>query len=256
MTQILPGDELTSTATGFPTGLVGTITVQVTGDDIDLIPLTTSNIVEEEPGTYVATLTIPENAAAGDYRIYWDAHQGYGPILDDTPIEVVDPLAVPWAPEILDLARLTPARAAGRFTGGGADGSLPEFPDEDRVQAIITMATATVASRLGGQHLSAVHWPAAKSLATLRAALTLEPSAWPEQARPDKSAWEQWKQLYDEDLEGLIDTIKNDAADGDSGDGGPEAGGIADPVFSFPSACDDHIPGSELPHPACRDERW
>jgi hypothetical protein len=137
-----------------------------------------------------------------------------------------------YTPSVDDIAGLIPARAAARFTGGAG---APEFPDEARVQQVIALATSTIASRLGGDAVPEAHWLAAKALIMLRVALTLEPAAWPEQARPDKSAWDQWKALYDEDLPALVDTIKADIADGDAGEGGPESVATL-PLYSFPPA--------------------
>lgn len=136
-----------------------------------------------------------------------------------------------YTPSVDDVAGLIPSRAAGRFTGGTG---APAFPDEDRVQQVIAMATATIASRLGGSRVPEAQYEAAKALIVLRVALTLEPSAWPEQARPDKTAWDEWKALYDEDLPALVETIRQDIADGDDGEGGPESG-YPLAVYSFPA---------------------
>lgn len=136
-----------------------------------------------------------------------------------------------YKPTVDDVARLIPSRAAAKFTGGAG---APAFPDTDRVQAVIDLATGTVASRLGGDALPAAFYEAAKALIVLRVALMLEPAAWPEQARPDKSAWDQWKSLYDDDLPALIESVKADAADGADGDGGPEYVGQV-PLYSFPA---------------------
>jgi hypothetical protein len=133
-------------------------------------------------------------------------------------------------PTVADLAQLIPSRATGRFTGGT---SAPAFPDEERVQAVITMASALVTPRLGGSSLPEKFYPLSRALITLRAAILLEPAAWPEQARPDKSAYEQWREQYQDDLEALIEIIRLDAQDGDTGDGGPEAGSRL-PVYAFP----------------------
>lgn len=135
-----------------------------------------------------------------------------------------------WRPSVDDIAKLLPGRANARFTGGAG---TPAFPDEARVNAIIDLATSTISARLGGDRLPAKFFDAARALTVLRVALTLEPAAWPEQARPDKSSWEQWKALYDEDMPALVETIKQDVIDGDDGDGGPEFAGTL-PLYSFP----------------------
>lgn len=152
-----------------------------------------------------------------------------------------------YTPSVTDLARLIPSRAAARFTGGAG---APAFPDETRVSEVIADSVGIVSVQVGGDQLPAKFNAAAKALVKLHAALELEPSAWPEQARPDKSAWEQWEKLYDKGLDGLMTAIAKDAADG-AGDGGPEGSGMPAPAFGFPSGCCDHIEGSELPNDCC-----
>lgn len=179
--------------------------------------------------------SVATGSGAGTGEGYVDVDPEYG--------EAGFIVPVAYAPTVEDIARLLPARAAARFTGGTG---APAFPDEARVQAVIDWAVGTVSARLGMTHLAPKFHQAARHLIVLRTALTLEPAAWPEQARPDKSAWEQWKLLYDEDLKGLREDIQRDAADGDDGDGGPETATM--PVFSFPLAVFDHVPGSEFPN--------
>jgi len=68
-----PSTSFESTATGFTTGLTGTIGVRVTdGVGGTTIARTTSGIVETPTGSgvYVATLTAPANV--GQYQVTWD----------------------------------------------------------------------------------------------------------------------------------------------------------------------------------------
>ncbi len=68
-----PSTSFESTATGFPTGLTGTIGVRVTdGVGGTTIARTTSGIVETPAGSgiYVATLTAP--VSIGQYQVTWD----------------------------------------------------------------------------------------------------------------------------------------------------------------------------------------
>lgn len=68
-----PSTSFESTATGFTTGLTGTIGVRVTdGVGGTTIARTTSGIVETPAGSgvYVATLTAPANV--GQYQVTWD----------------------------------------------------------------------------------------------------------------------------------------------------------------------------------------
>lgn len=99
-----------------------------------------------------------------------------------------------YTPTVDDVAQLVPARAAGRFTGGA---SVPEFPDTTRVRSIIEDAVGLIAPALGGDDLNERFYDGARALIKLQAAILLEPSAWPEQARPDKSAFDQWNVILE-----------------------------------------------------------
>lgn len=70
----IAGQTFTANAEGFPTGLTGTIGVQIlaaSGSTV-IVERTTSGIVESpaNSGSYIATLTAP--STPGDYRVYWD----------------------------------------------------------------------------------------------------------------------------------------------------------------------------------------
>jgi hypothetical protein len=132
-----------------------------------------------------------------------------------------------YTPSVDELAQLIPSRAAGRFTGG--DGS-PAFPDTNRVQAVIEDATGLIAPSLGGDNLDRRFWTGAKALIKLQAALILEPSAWPEQARPEKTAFTEWMDLLNARMEQLTQAIIRFRDEGSSG-----AGSSQQPVASFPS---------------------
>jgi hypothetical protein len=133
-----------------------------------------------------------------------------------------------YTPSVGDIATLIPARATGRFAGGAG---TPAFPDQPRVEAVIKAAAGLVSAQLGGANLAEGFYEAAKTLIILKVACLLEPAAWPEQARPDKSAWEQWKAQYDEDLAGVVEAVKRHAEDGPE-DTGP--GSSQTPVSAFP----------------------
>lgn len=121
-----------------------------------------------------------------------------------------------YTPTVADIAQLIPSRSAGRWTGGT---ETPAFPDTPRVEAVIADAVGLIAPALGGDGLDDQFYSGAKALIKLQAALILEPSAWPEQARPDKSAFEQWTSLIEARMKGLVEAIKRfeDAGKDDPG---------------------------------------
>jgi hypothetical protein len=144
-----------------------------------------------------------------------------------------------YTPTVEEIARLIPSRAAGRFTGG-AD-PTPVFPDAARVEAVIKDAVGLVAPTLGGDKLNEQFYDGARALIKLQSALILEPSAWPEQARPDKSAFEQWMELLNTRMEGMVQAIIRFRDDEDDGPGSTQQ-----VIASFPP------PGLQRPCP----EEW
>lgn len=214
----------------------------------DLTPVSWSTIatVAVVPGGTPAApddVNVSVNTAVfetGLYRLrFVDA--GSNPSSWSSPTVLPSPTVVEYAPSVDEVARMIPSRAAGRFTGG-TDTPPLAFPDNTRVQQVIDLATATISARLGGARLPEKFFASAKALIVLRTMLLLEPTAWPEQSRPDKSAWDQWWLLYKDELPSLIELVHRDAEDGDSGDGGPETTGWL-PAGGFP-APGPHYPGS------------
>jgi hypothetical protein len=131
-----------------------------------------------------------------------------------------------YTPSVDELATLIPSRAAGRFTGGAG---TPAFPDTDRVEAVIQDAAGLVAPSLGGDSLDQRFWLGAKALIKIQAALLLEPSAWPEQTRPEKSVYAEWTAMLDKRIEMLGQAVIRFRDDGDSG-----AGASQKVISSFP----------------------
>ncbi len=121
-----------------------------------------------------------------------------------------------YTPTVAELASLIPSRAAGRFTGGSG---APAFPDENRVQAVIEDATGLIAPSLGGDGLDPQFWASAKALIKLQAALLLEPSAWPEQAQPNKNAFAEWLEMLNKRMESTTAAIVRFRDDADDGPG-------------------------------------
>lgn len=122
-----------------------------------------------------------------------------------------------YTPTVEEVAQLIPSRAAGRFTGGAT--TAPSFPDKPRVQAVIDDAVGLIAAAVGGDGLDPLFHAGAKALVKIQAAVLLEPSAWPEQARPDKSAFDQWIEMLKTSKEDLVAAIVRFRDDQDEGPG-------------------------------------
>lgn len=129
-------------AEGAPTGLVGTITVEIYDptDAATIVAATTAGITEPRPGTYQAMLTAP---VAGTFAIRWTTPSGSA---EEALTVTVSP-----DPGLNDIRALIP-RVRRALDGPSASG--PEAPSatltDDQLTALIADAIATVIFYTGG----------------------------------------------------------------------------------------------------------
>lgn len=123
------------------------------------------------------------------------------------------------------------ARAVGEYEAFPTDFTTETRPSVSQVGLMIGLAVAQISGRVG-YNLAPQFHSSARFMTTLYTALLLEPGYWPEQQRPDKSAWEQWKLLYDEGMPTLITAIKEAGAGEEVG---PDDDKLA-PIWAFPVA--------------------
>lgn len=241
MIETTPAAIFTATAEGAPTGLVGSIGVQITDEnDVSVTARSTASTTETPAGsgTYVATRTAPTEP--GDYLVVWDTG-GTSPVFTEEQL-VVSGLPA-WLPTQQDVAALMFARAHGEDDEG-----TPGFgtrPTPGQVEAQIAMAWLLLRPDIGTE-IPARWQPVAREVVKLQTALLLEPGFWPEQQRDAiRAAWDQWKELLDRFLISLIAGLKRDRDDGASGDGEPSAPDA--PLWSFPPSPGEYVPGAEMP---------
>lgn len=165
-----------------------------------------------------------------------------------------DPAAI--RPSVDDVAGLLRARTkddTGREVGTFTDATRPTA---EEVEAHIDAAVSLMATHIPTQlFLPETYWPAVRSLTAYRAALRIEKSYFPEQVRSDRSAYEQLRQEYVDDLQSLIDALAGAIDPDDPGYGakGHRAHSEFTPTFLFatqfgmPPAWDDHWPEPENP---------
>lgn len=107
------------------------------------------------------------------------------------------------------------ASVVGSLSGAlGAD--IPDAPDRD-----------------GGGDVDALR-DSAKYLATLKAAMLIELSYFPEQIGTDRSPYNAYKEMYDTDLPGLLEGISEARGGGGDGPGDAVGSGSQLPSYSFP----------------------
>jgi len=140
--------------------------------------------------------------------------------LPDTP---------PYRPSVADVAALLRARtkdAEGREVGTFNDDTRPTGTDvELHIDAALSLVGIQVPADFPVTFTGAV-----SALVAYRAALRIEKSYFPEQVRSDRSAYEQLRQEYVDDLQALTDAL---AASGSSeyGSAGSRAHSEATPTY-------------------------
>lgn len=101
-------------------------------------------------------------------------------------------------------------------------------PTGEEVEGLIATAVGDVAQRVGENMPNTYLLASAKSMAILRTAMLIELSYFPEQVESNRSPFAQFKDLFDEGMVALVDTV------GDTGGGGStvESGF---PAYGFPA---------------------
>lgn len=143
-----------------------------------------------------------------------------------------------WMPVVADVGNRLRART--KDTNGNEVGTFTADtrPTDQQCQALVLRATADVAMRVGAELPSAV-WDDARSVASVRAAMLVEMSYFPEQIGTANSPYAQLKALYDDDIKSLILAVE--AAGGDVI--GNDPGAPLPPQGSFPMTGDPYIIG-------------
>lgn len=186
----------------------------------------------ETPNVVSVTVTTA-TLQSGWFRFQWDVAAG-NPSLFTDPILSPGGAGEGWAPSASDVAALMFGRVTGEYASTIANFTASTRPTLDQVTLMLGLAVDHLTPRVGFD-LDVRFTPNARYLATLYTALLLEPGYWSEQQRPDKSAWEQWKILYDDGLEGLLRAIAEAGAGEEVGPVDDEIGGRR-PWWWFPSA--------------------
>ena len=115
----------------------------------------------------------------------------------------------PARPTVQQVANLLRART--KDSSGNEVGTFDDAtrPTDDQVEEHIDAAVALVGARLPPTaDLPPDLQPAIAELVAYRAALRIEKSYFPEQVRSDRSAYDQLRQEYLDDLQALLDAIE------------------------------------------------
>lgn len=232
-----PGDPYLAVLGGAPTGLVGTLTVQIENTDgTTAVPATAAGIVEVEPTVYVATNPAPDDP--GNYILVWLNGEERMPedmvVGVDHPATLTpDPLAVAWRPSVAEVGALLRART--KDDGGNELGTFTAAtrPTNAQVEYLISQATGHVASKVGttDELCTPELTSKARHVTVLYTALLIELTYFPEQVARNISPYSQHKVLYDDAEKELLEGYAEKCGGG--GDGEVVGGDGSLPSYGF-----------------------
>jgi hypothetical protein len=211
-----PGELVRLFLEDAPPGLVGTLTVKVTDvtTDTDVVAATSSGIEETRTGqtsTYTIQITAPATVS-DDYLIDWDLD---GENHTTAPLEVtltppvVADLNSPLAPSVADVATLLRWRTVdenGRKVGTFNDYTDPTY---DETRNLILDAIRDVRRKAGPEIETSTDddlVDSARRLVAIRAAMLVLIGNDPDQ-------YDRFSAMWDDDLAGLLSTLRTDPAD-------------------------------------------
>jgi type IV secretory pathway protease TraF len=204
------GTQVTASASGFATGLVGTIGITVLDEaGAVVIPRSTAGITQPSAlGLYFATFTAP--ALPGSYLLVWDDAQAAAVTATESLLVTSTPVAptVPDAgrPSVENVASFIRARTKddqGHEVGTFDDATRPTA---DQVEAHIDAALGLVGLRLPAVALLPDELLVAMAtVVALEAACQIEKSYWPEQVTTGRSPYAQLREEADRALDRLAD---------------------------------------------------
>lgn len=136
----------------------------------------------------------------------------------------------PDRPTVDDVALLLRARtkdSEGREVGTFDDDTRPTAT---QVEGHIDNAVALLRTRIGTS-IPDAYVPTLRALTAYRAALQIEKSYFPEQVRSDRSAYDQLREEYTDDLAALIEALEGAGDDSGIGTAGSRAHSEWTPTF-------------------------
>lgn len=209
-----PGVTFIATLLEAETGLVGSIGIRIDRDGVPITDRQTGGIVEEPSGsgTYHATLTAPFEL--GDYLLVWDDNDA--PPNFATEVLTVAGLgaagfAVPTVEKIAVLLRSRTTDENGTEVGTFTDDGRTR-PSAAQVRLLAAQAAGDVAARIGFQDLTGGLPQLATNVSAVRTAMLIELSFFPEQIESGQSPYEQFRDLYAEQLGFLAAAVDGDTS--------------------------------------------
>ena len=114
-----------------------------------------------------------------------------------------------FKPSVQDVANLLRARTKDQYGKELGQFTVDTRPTDEMVTEIIGLSASDITGTLGDD-LPEEYWPELESLTALRAAMLVELTYFPEQVRSGRSAYAEYKTMYDDTLARLTEAIKSD----------------------------------------------
>lgn len=204
MPNSAPSVSFETSASGFATGLVGTLGVRVMdGLGATTISRRTTGIVESPAGSgiYTATLTAP--SAQGQYVVVWDTG-GASPEYATDELLVTydepDPLSPVLECSVQDVASLLRARTKDDSGNEVGDFNADTRPTETEVEDLIAQSAAMVNAVANGDVPSRL-LAFGQHVVALRTAMMVELTYWPEQVQRENSPFGHIREMFIDALE-------------------------------------------------------
>lgn len=214
MPNSAPSVSFETSASGFATGLVGTLGVRVMdGLGATTVSRRTTGIVESPAGSgiYTATLTAP--SLEGQYVIVWDSG-GASPeyASEELLVTYSEPQPAPSVVEcdVQDVASLLRARTKDDSGNEVGDFTADTRPTESEVEDLIAQSASMVNAVANGDIPSRLV-EFAQHVVALRTAMMVELTYWPEQVQRENSPFGHLREMFVDALEAFKTAL------GDSG---------------------------------------
>lgn len=199
-----PSVSFEAGASGFPSGLVGTLGVRITdGVGGTTLARRTTGITEYPAGSgiYSAVLTAP--SVEGQYQVVWDTG-GASPQWGSDELTVTGSSPEPAPSDVLcdvaDVAALLRARTKDDSGNELGDFTADTRPTDVEVEELIEQAADMVLAVANGDVPSRLYG-FGRHVVALRTAMMVELTYWPEQVQRENSPYQHIRGMFEDALE-------------------------------------------------------
>lgn len=199
-----PAASFEATASGFPTGLTGTIGVRITdGIGGTTVARSTAGISEYPAGSGIYTKVLTAPGTEGQYQVVWDTG-GASPQWATDEITVTGSTPEPFPSDLLcdveDVASLLRARTKDDSGNELGDFTADTRPTDTEVEVLIEQAAEMVLAVANGDVPTRLY-SFGRHVVALRTAMMVELTYWPEQVQRENSPYQHIRGMFEDALE-------------------------------------------------------